>query len=128
MLKSHRISANRAGSNSKRSLGPSCDMQHGSRHLCHFGCSSILPPDLTAKMTALANIKQSGSPIPNKLINSTVIAFVSVTISKKEIECDPAKYWRCKHQASSPPEGSLTYSVKFGMRSYKAIAFPKILY
>lgn len=78
-------------------------------------------------MTALVNIKQSGSPIPNKLINSTVIAFVSVTISKKEIEYDPAKYWRRKHQASSPPEGSCTYSVKFGM-SYKAIAFPKILY
>lgn len=96
----------------KGHLAPPATCNVGSRHLCHFGCSSILPPDLTAKMTAPANIKQSSSPIPNKLINSTVIAFVSVTISKKEIECDPAKYWRRKHQASSPPEGSLTYNVQ----------------
>ena len=79
----------------------------GSRHLCHFGCSSIPPPDLTAKMTAFANITQSSSPIPMKLINSTVTAFVSVTMSEKEIDAIQPNTGEVagSHPASSPPEG-----------------------
>lgn len=58
-----------------------------------------------------------------KLINSTTISFFSVTMCKKETECNSGKYYRVRALATSPPEGKRHLECT---RRHEVTAFPKI--